>query len=692
MNRLRTPFAARPILAPWLPPSIVAVATIALFLWPVLPQWVARSDTVGDAPGHVAAAAFLRDQLLPALRGFQPQFFAGYELGQFYPPLFHWIIAVVGCIATIETAYRAVVACSVLLLPLALYRFARGCGATPARAVVAMLGSLAALAATPWMGGGGRAGSGTLFSTYVVGLGANAFALPVWLGFASLLPQALRRGGKSCVAAALLGAAVVLSHLVCGVAAAIFGAVAVLVSIGFSRSAKRRRVIRNAGVIAATTFALTAFFVLPYVLDRGVSAVSFIDAGDSTVTAVLATTAVLAVIVTRRPGSRNEKARGLSGAVTLAVFSATLAIGMYIGEWFEVAAHLDRFQSFAQLAAIGAITCGIPRGLATGIAGAIAAAIALAFGFAAAETLKEPEAPPSARFPRLAATSRVLVVGHPANTPGRHWLQSVTPRETGANGVIGLFVESAPTARFLFDLAACFEPDGLRWGVGGEVAETRGIREFARAEVAERASRLAWMLHAFGIDHVLTEAELPTPLADPSPRLVLESTQASTTRTPFFLHRVGDGSIVSIVEEGTIAFRDAHDPAFATATIDWLFSAGRAPLPSIARGGGPGAPQREDRKPTVETISYEPASPRVEFVVHADSPVPVVVKLGWHPSFVATGERGPIEIERAGNGLMIVSATGRVVLERVPRSIDRWAGWGSLATLLFVLLKRARWK
>lgn len=685
MKRARNSFRSKPVTASWLPSAILAAATLALFLWLVLPQLASHSDTVGDAPGHVGAAAFLRDRLLPALRGFQPQFFAGYEWGQFYPPLFHVFVAVVSFGTTIEMAYRIVVACSVLILPLALHRFARGCGASRARAVVAMLGGLAALCATPWLGGGGRASGGTLFSTYVVGLGANAFALPIWLIFAARLPHALRRGGKPLLSTALLGAGLLLSHFVCGVAAAIFGAVTVLVTVGCSRASMRPRVVRNACVIAVTTLALSAFFVVPYVVDRDVSAVSFIDAGDSTVTAALAMTAVLAAIV----AGVSVGARRSRGVVVLAVFSAILAIGMPLGERLGMGGHLDRFHTFSQLAAIGAMACSIPRGLMTGVAGAVSAAICLALGLAAADSLKAPAAPPVARFPRLEATSRVLVVGHPARTPGRHWLQNVTPRETGANGVIGLFVESAPTARFLFDLAACIEPEVLRWGVPGELAETRGIQDFARAEVSERARRLAWMLRAFGIDHVLTESDLPAPLADPNPRLVLETADAASSRPSFFLHRVGDGAIVSIVEEGTIAFHDARDPAFATATIEWLYSAGTAPLPSIAPLDSRAAPQPTERAPAVEVIAYDPLAPRVEFVVHADSPAPIVVKLGWHPSFVATGERGRIAIERAGNGLMVVTTKGRVVLERVPRAIDRWAVWVTLTTLLVVLLKRS---
>src|SRR5438093_11886898 len=49
-----------------------------------------------DFPGHYAAAWYLKNHLFPWPTGWNPYYYCGYPQGLFYPPLAHYLAALLG--------------------------------------------------------------------------------------------------------------------------------------------------------------------------------------------------------------------------------------------------------------------------------------------------------------------------------------------------------------------------------------------------------------------------------------------------------------------------------------------------------------------------------------------------------------------------------------------------------------------
>ena len=108
---------------------LVAVAAAAMVFWGLGPSeiFIDSTPTGGDMGAHVWGPAFLRDELLPSLqlRGWSPDWYAGFPAMHFYMVLPYLFVVFVDLFAPYGVAFKLVAVSGVVLMPLAAWLMGR---------------------------------------------------------------------------------------------------------------------------------------------------------------------------------------------------------------------------------------------------------------------------------------------------------------------------------------------------------------------------------------------------------------------------------------------------------------------------------------------------------------------------------------------------------------------------------------
>ena len=112
----------------WITFAVVVMACLAV-LWRLRPERVFSDSTPtgGDMGAHVWGPAYLRDELLPnfRLRGWSPDWYAGFPAMQFYMVLPYLAIVLLDVVLPYGTAFKVVAVSGVVLMPAAAYTMGR---------------------------------------------------------------------------------------------------------------------------------------------------------------------------------------------------------------------------------------------------------------------------------------------------------------------------------------------------------------------------------------------------------------------------------------------------------------------------------------------------------------------------------------------------------------------------------------
>lgn len=441
----------------------------ALLLASHAPGFLRSPLLQGDLPGHLEAVRWSAAHLWPLPWGWDPRFLLGLPSGLTYPPLLAWLGGGIALATGAEAALRFLILLAVAALPPALLAAARGLGLRRESALAATAAAIAVL----WLPGPGLGGS--LRQTFVAGNAANTLALPIFLVFVAALRRSLGRPGRAWSAAVPLALLLLAHFVLAAAAAAILGA--------YTAAALLRRrlrgVLRGTG-IAALALLLAAPFVLPFLVhlrEASPDGIAF-SPPPSPVEWIALAAAAACVALAGRVGRR-----ALLPGIALAALLLLLrgAVFPLVGEPpFRMEYH--RFRLLLYLALVPSMALllhrrlpvpSIPRALAA--VGVVAIA---ALGFVAPYDSWGP-APvplpgPDPGFP----SGRVLVLASPAAQHGSwHGLQLRLPSSMAVEGAKGLFVESSPFARAVFEAERVASGPGTSprwWGIRTATAEEAG--------------------------------------------------------------------------------------------------------------------------------------------------------------------------------------------------------------------------
>ncbi len=242
----------------WLDITVVALATLFV-LWQVRPNLIFANTTPtgADLGGHVWGPAQLRDHLLPGLSGWTPEWFGGLAAYVFYMPIPALAVAAIATVLHYGVALKVVVAACALLLPLAVWAFARWSNLPRLVAACLPAAVLGFLFDDSWWRFGGNLRS-DLTGEFSYGLGLLCTLAA--LGALDVVLRTGRRRGWAAVLAALA----ILCHPVTGIAFLV-GAVFLIVARAVVTAPSA---FRRAAPVIGLALLLSAFWFLPFVWYR----------------------------------------------------------------------------------------------------------------------------------------------------------------------------------------------------------------------------------------------------------------------------------------------------------------------------------------------------------------------------------------------------------------------------------------
>lgn len=233
---------------------VILVITLIILLILFIPFFLTNSLDKFDTPGLLSLSWFIREYTFPDFQGWNPYFFAGFPQGILYPPLFHYIVAALGKIFTLQVAYKLIVTAAAVFIPYTIYELSLRIYKGKPWALLNTLFLLILLVFLPGYLGFNFDG---LFD---YGLGPSFVSIPLFFIYLTFLFEKKLSSKKLAVAFSILS----LTHL-------LTAAVAGLITLGYLPHLNKR--MRKALIIfALITFALTAFWTIPFLVFKNYSA------------------------------------------------------------------------------------------------------------------------------------------------------------------------------------------------------------------------------------------------------------------------------------------------------------------------------------------------------------------------------------------------------------------------------------
>ncbi len=235
--------------------------------------WSTNNLLNWDFPGHIAQINFYKENLLPFLSGWNNEYSLGYPQGDFYPPIFHYLIALL-CLFYNDPFFWIKILFSITLisLPLVIYYFLKSffiniIRSDPRREdiVIATAVTIFVIVLGPILYGG------TLKSFAILGLLNNFLALPfffVFLGSILYFPSKLN--WNYILRNVLLLSLIMLSHMVVGFVSVIITMfVYICASVQYKNVSIteiiKSLVYNNLFISLVLTFFVTIFFYIPFI-------------------------------------------------------------------------------------------------------------------------------------------------------------------------------------------------------------------------------------------------------------------------------------------------------------------------------------------------------------------------------------------------------------------------------------------
>jgi hypothetical protein len=606
-----------------------------------------------DFPGHFTAIWHLRQHLLPWPSGWNPYFYCGYPQGIFYPPLAHYLAAVLSFPFGITGAMKLLIAISVLLLPAVFYAFARGFGLDALGASVAAMWMTATLFISGEMLDTWSLGS-DLRSVLNVGLFANVLSLPLLFAFFSACSHGVRNG-KWKVAALLLGL-LLLIHPLSSVVALVFFLSLVVTRLW--EGSYRTGTLKYVGLVAVVAFLVGALWLRPFLCFREFMNPEPVGSQWSPlVQFIVFNGAVLSLA-----SISNLRVRVLS--ITYLV----LANLILVGTLWRLDLQFSRLTIYLLFFIPVFLLSWLRSRTLTLVLGGLALVIGFCgFRFGGLHPRGVPDFPLADFGP---VSGRVLSVTSPSHLPSFHVNHDLIPPRTGNQAALGLFIESSLNGRFLGNLVRSLEPDAYVWGTPSETIKAESLGK-------EYAEYIKDRLRLFDIRYIYTDLKLESILDEslvltkryvnsyPAPKLG-DSREIERLRArynvrdgllDFYLYPVGNGSLA----EALPLVPKAPGSDWKTTSKRWFLETRGVPVfvdrvpPAGVRGARPGE--------WAEIRSCSKLMDRLVLQIHAAEAIPVLIKVGYFPTWNLTLNGNPAPVYRASPSLILIFGQGEAVLE-----------------------------
>jgi hypothetical protein len=151
----------------------------------------------------------------------------------------------------------------------------------------------------------------------------------------------------------------------------------------------------------------------------------------------------------------------------------------------------------------------------------------------------------------------------------------------------------------------------------------------------------------------------------------------------FYLYRVGQYAMIE-----PLAYVPAHQHTdWKKANVQWFINS--RGIPVMADQAAPPGVRAAHADEYVKILEASARMDRLVFQIHAEQDVPVLVKVGYFPSWELSLDGVPARVYRASPNLILIYGHGRAVLEyHQPWQIYAGLALSCLGVLLLILLRK----
>ena len=627
-----------------------------LFIYVLIPYLRFDQFQFWDAAGHIFAVWLQKSYYFPNFTGWNPFFACGYPQDSFYPPLYHYLVCLLSFPLGLPLAFTLLTALSVVVLPFSIYYFARKFKFNPNESALSMLLVMVPIA------GLALANGGTLFSQFIVGLGANSLCLPLFLFYFGKLKEQIdklkdgeiqRISPFNFFLLTLLSVVIVLTHFVIAFAAAI--AALVLIFNAFKKES-----LVFAFQHAAITLLICGFFILP------MFAYMKIIGSPETILSMgfFLTVPLFLLIVLGGAACAMDKDKRLDAAffVLLAIFSVAVFMDFgQIGMPMHSYRFIIYFLIFAMLLPIKLVLNRVENKFAK---------IFFLGGF----------------FILMGWQTYLMVISNPRAEINNNrlfiynnYVKFIIPYydeiklEKLTGRILILSNEDRLTPRAIEHELARKTGNYFLRGLFGDNGNDVFVHRFC-AKAVELLARKNWepwqlqnmakIFKLFQVNYFLSE----TPIKNGK---LVKRVAVRRDRPDFYLYKIGDEKVAEVV----------YQPPYFSET-NWLptvYQWFESPDPRMLVKAASLPKTVASPSDSIESIEESLSPARLKFKVRSKEVVPILIKISYFPRWRAYVEGKPVKIYQTAPALMLIYGKGNVVLEYKPTEIDNLGG---LLTLL----------
>jgi len=601
--------------------SLIYTTLIVLVVYPFLRY---NNLDIWDTSGHYQAIWFVKNYLLPqhTYTGWNPFAFAGFPQGLLYPPLFHFVGAMLAAFTNIDLALKLLVVAPILLFPVVIYFFCKVYTAL-SKDELTILVIFYTFALFLF----GNMVGGSIGSTFNSGMVVNNLALVLFFLFLTVIK--LRKFFLSVFLLALI----ILTHLPTTVAALI-----ALVALALYN----RSNIKWYSAVAITTFCLTCFWTIPLLVFSSESAFDFLGAVK-----VITIIEVLAFIFFLYYAGKEYRPKFNEIASICFLISLVCLVSLiakfptwHVYRIMNYAYWLLPLLMFFGLKILGVITDKKLLALLTA---------AFIFYASSSGISVISNTPFKVALPSVSSENRIIVnynIPAPINMP--HYLNDQIPIVSGNTPVLGLFLEESTNSFYLMQYVYRLSNRNFVWGINP--AE---FMKFAGQKLDEEKIAQLYNIHyILETDHFsdVTEGiigEIPNSggsFNDTSSALVLKELPNS-------------GHLVEPLTDFTL-YKATDAKMWKERVNSWFFT---YPLPKELIINSDNRQLISSPKSyEITDIKYTSDMSAISFYSRAESPSWILIKVSYFPKWHAFMNNEKIPVYRVSPNLMAVYGTGQI--------------------------------
>ncbi len=477
--------------------SLVSLCIIELLtlVGLVVPFVLQHNLYSGDMPGHYFAAWYEQNFLFPRPFGWNPFFFAGYPQNQFYPPLFHYLSAIMGLFFGTALGFKLLISASILLAPVSFQYFAAKFGFNDANCALVVFFMWLLLFIPDGLLGANYA------STFNTGVVVHMFALPLLFFYFGKANESLKTG--KYVAISVLLSVIILSHVFIGI-------ISVIVFLSFLIAHNKKNDLFLMFKHGALSFLLISFWAVPLLSKIGYSSSSPSPGFSLLIFVVLLSCAVFLVLrylLTETPGERKPI------LYAYCILVALVSIGYYLQTHFPeigYAAYFTRLlMPIVLLMPALAVTVFLSRPsllkVLLSIPPIFCLSILLTLSFLPIfysvfhiDLLEDyaikPEGIKNMQLDFEKLDGRILDISYIDKVSGVYYVNMMVPMNTGNQMMQGLFVESSKQARYVYQTILELNPHTM----------FMNVYPLNETSPENHAKLLPYQLRTFNINYLIT--------------------------------------------------------------------------------------------------------------------------------------------------------------------------------------------